>query len=251
MAWRDFFYFSKGERRAFVVFLSLIIGTGLFLTLKESPSPEPEDTALPPTTHADMPDTSVQTLPASQRKTSSAARQQRQQKQQTYARSQKTKKTKESFPERVKRMTSLSYPPRATKYTAGTTIEINAADTTELKKIPGIGTVFANRIVKRRNLLGGYYSITQLGEVYGIDAEKYAALSPWFTVDHSFIRPLAVNTLSMDSLRKHPYINYPQAKAIEQLRKQKKQLSGWENLQLLNVFTAEDKLRLTPYLSFE
>ena len=48
-----------------------------------------------------------------------------------------------------------------------------------------------------------------------------------------------------------PDINYQQAHIIEQLRKQKGKLSGWENLQLLEEFTETDKERLTPYLSFE
>jgi competence ComEA-like helix-hairpin-helix protein len=137
------------------------------------------------------------------------------------------------------------------KFAAGTIVELNSADTTTLKKIPGIGSAFAKRIVGYRELLGGYHSIQQLAEVYGIDEERYAAFEPWFTVDDSFVRKLPVNTLSQDSLSRHPYINFRQARAIVQLRTQKKQLSGWENITLLDDFTEQDKTRLLPYLSFE
>jgi len=144
------------------------------------------------------------------------------------------------------------YPlPRTEKYTAGTLVELNTADTMILKKVPGIGSTFARRIVKYRELLGGFYDVSQLAEVYGIDEERYQTLAPWFIADTLHIRRLEVNTSSADDLRKHPYIDYRQAKAIEQLRKQKSRLSGWENLQLIEEFTDTDKRRLTPYLSFK
>jgi competence ComEA-like helix-hairpin-helix protein len=242
--WRDFFYFSKGERRALILLLSLIICAGVILILTQSP-PQPEETE-PPATAAqtDVPDTSAQTPSSPQPKAPPARKR-------TYTPSRTTAKSKETISERVKRQTSLNRPPRAEKYTAGTTVELNTADTTELKKIPGIGSAYANRIVKYRNLLGGYYSITQLREVYGVDEEKYEALYPWFTADNSFVQQLSVNTLPEDSLRRHPYISYQQARAINQLRRQKKYLSGWENLQLLTEFTEDDWQRLSPYLSFE
>ena len=140
---------------------------------------------------------------------------------------------------------------RTEKYTPGTLVELNTADTTILKKVPGIGSTFARRIVKYRELLGGFYDVSQLAEVYGIDEERYQTLAPWFIADTLHIRRLEVNALPAAALRKHPYLDYRQAKAIEQLRKQKSRLSGWENLQLIEEFTDTDKKRLTPYLSFK
>lgn len=140
---------------------------------------------------------------------------------------------------------------RTEKYAPGTLVELNTADTTILKKVPGIGSTFARRIIKYRELLGGFYDVSQLAEVYGIDEERYQTLAPWFIADTLHIRRLEVNTSSAADLRKHPYIDYRQAKAIEQLRKQKSRLSGWENLQLIEEFTDTDKKRLTPYLSFK
>ena len=43
------------------------------------------------------------------------------------------------------------------KLKPGATIDLNTADTTLLKRVPGIGSSFARRIVKYRELLGGYY----------------------------------------------------------------------------------------------
>ncbi|MDR1332461.1 MAG: helix-hairpin-helix domain-containing protein [Tannerella sp.] len=140
---------------------------------------------------------------------------------------------------------------RTEKFAAGTVVELNAADTFTLKKVPGIGSYYARNIVRYRDMLGGFYAIEQLGEVYNVDADKYAELLPWFTVDASLVRKMPVNTLSVDSLSRHPYISRQQARAIDRLRKQKKSLDGWENLRLLDVFTGEDVERIKPYLSFE
>jgi DNA uptake protein ComE-like DNA-binding protein len=241
MSWRDFFYFSKGERSALIVLLCQITVAGILFMLSDSPDSKPAEEVSATIIHPDSVEANpVSELPAAS--VSAAAPEQ----------AGKVNRPKESVSERVKRLTSprTSFG-RTKKLSAGSVIELNSADTTLLKKVPGIGTSFANRIVKYRNLLGGFYSVAQLGEVYGIDEDKYSKLAPWFTADTSLIKMLPVNSLSRDSLRRHPYINSLQAKAIDQLRKQKKHLSGWENLQLLNEFTEQDKIHLRPYLSFE
>jgi DNA uptake protein ComE-like DNA-binding protein len=242
MSWRDFFYFSKGERKALILLLCLITIAGIILFLTNSPSTGLKDTGseMPQQT---IPETSV-TKSDSQTATNPSTS--------APSYSQPRQPQRESTSARIQRMTSSqSAYPRTEKFSPGTIIELNAADTTILKKIPGIGSAFANRIVRYRDLLGGYYTVQQLAEVYGIDEERYAAFEPWFSIDDSFVRKLPVNTLIQDSLSRHPYISYRQARAIIQLRTQKKQLSGWENLALLDEFTEDDKNRLLPYLSFE
>lgn len=241
MSWQDFFYFSKGERSALIVLLCLITVAGIILMLTDSSNPEPVG-GISETSDKIIRTDSIETETVPELSTASAPRKQ----------AVKTSKPKETVSERVNRLTSSrpSYT-RTEKFDVGTVIELNSADTTILKKVPGIGSSFANRIVKYRNLLGGFYTISQLGEVYGIDEDKYKSLVPWFRVDVSLIKLLPVNYLSQDSLRRHPYINNQQAKAIYRLRRQKKNLSGWENLQLLDEFTEQDKIRLQSYLSFD
>ena len=67
--------------------------------------------------------------------------------------------------------------------------------------------------MKYRELLGGFYDVSQLAEVYGIDEERYQALAPWFIADTLHVRRLEVNALPAAALRKHPYLDYRQAKA--------------------------------------
>ena len=284
MSWRDFFYFSKGERSGLIVLLCLIVIAGILLILNNRPG-SVNDSGLNQTSTANSRESSDKNSDAKQLNTQSltnkpsSAKESPADKPSTAANSTKqnatsqttdenrhieeggditstdteTKPKKESVSERVQRLTAYSHPSytRTEKFKEGTIVELNTADTTILKKVPGIGSAFAKRIVSYRNLLGGYYSVTQLSEVYGIDEDRYNAFVPWFSADPSLISTLAVNSLPQDSLRRHPYINYGQARVITQLRKQKGRLTGWENLQLLNEFTDNDKIKLQHYLSFE
>jgi DNA uptake protein ComE-like DNA-binding protein len=133
----------------------------------------------------------------------------------------------------------------------GETIELNAADSLALKKLPGIGSAFANRIVNYKKLLGGYYRIEQLQEVYGMYEELYEQLLPYLTVNPSEIARIPVNIASLDKLKNHPYINFYQAKAIVELRKKKGKLEKVEELKLLEEFSKEDWMRIEPYLEFQ
>ena len=249
MLWHDFFYFSKGERTGLIILLSIVVVAVTLLFLNRQPELA-EEQSIVEAPSVDRNSTAVSTPKdtaiATNNTSSKVAA--------TPPKTTSSKSVKEPVAERVNRLTSYSSKPaysRAEKYAEGTVVELNTADTTTLKKVPGIGSAFANRIVNYRRILGGYYSVTQLSEVYGIDEERYIELQPWFTVDPSHIKKLELNTIEQDTLRRHPYINYAQAKVIIQLRRQKGKLTGWENLQLLNEFTESDKIRLQPYLSFE
>jgi hypothetical protein len=215
MKWRDFFYFSKGERQALAILLILIAAAWLTVRVTdEQPLSAGEEKYPSEPVHTE----SIHTAPVH------------------------TPVSKPPF-----------YQPRAKaeKFPAGTVVELNTADTTVLKKVPGIGSAFSRRIVKYRDLLGGFYSVAQLAEVFGIDAERYDALQKWFCADPRLIRKLPVNSLPADSLARHPYVSYRQARVIKQYGKQKGRLESWNDLLLLEEFSDADKVRTEPYFSFE
>jgi competence ComEA-like helix-hairpin-helix protein len=135
------------------------------------------------------------------------------------------------------------------KLSKGETVELNSADTTELKKIPGIGSGYANRIVKYRTLLGGYADITQLKEVWGMDDELYDKITTYITLVPA-AKKIRINSASFEELNGHPYISYKQAKVITDIRERKGNIESINRLSLLEEFTANDIRRLTPYLSF-
>lgn len=139
--------------------------------------------------------------------------------------------------------------PVSEKLNAGETISLNETDTTRWKMIPGIGSSYASRIVKYRELLGGYVRKEQLLEVYGIDAELYARISPYIEPDSHCVK-LQVNRAEFRELLRHPYLNYGQVQAIVNLRRRKGDILSISELGMLDAFTSDDIWRLEPYLAF-
>lgn len=139
--------------------------------------------------------------------------------------------------------------PRTEKLSAGETIRLNETDTAAWKKVPGIGSSFASRIVKYRELLGGYTSPEQLLEVYGMDYERYNQIYPFLTIDADVTR-INVNKLEFKELLRHPYLNYKQVQVIVNLRKKKGEIISLSQLAMLDEFTSDDINRLAPYLEF-
>ena len=116
---------------------------------------------------------------------------------------EKERREREDYPR-----DTLRYP---VKLKAGEHIDVNRADTTQLKKIPGIGSYYARSVVRYRERLGGFYSAEQLLEIEGFPVEALEYVS----VSAGMVRKLNLNRLSVAELRRHPYVNFYQAKAIE------------------------------------
>lgn len=140
--------------------------------------------------------------------------------------------------------------PKTEKLAEGQAISLNETDTAQWKKIPGIGSAFASRIVKYRNRLGGFVSVEQLKEVYGIDAQLYSKISPYIKPDGHYSK-VNINKLEFKQLLSHPYLNYKQVKAIVGLRDRKGKITSINELSMLDEFTTADIERLTPYLEIE
>lgn len=100
-------------------------------------------------------------------------------------------------------------------------VEINSASADDLTKINGIGPAFAKWIVEYRSKLGGFTKKEQLLEVYKIDAEKYTLIEPYIRVDQAIIKPIKLNSISVEELKKHPYLNWNKANSIVKIRDRK------------------------------
>lgn len=133
------------------------------------------------------------------------------------------------------------------KYSSDTLIDLNLADTTELKKIPGIGSGIAKRIVAYRNRLGGYLTPLQLQEIEYVSD----TLNRWFFVSNPSIRKINLNRSGIERLKAHPYINFYQAKVIVEYRKRKGKINSLKQLALYEEFSEEDINRIEPYICFE
>src|ERR1035437_1356299 len=127
-------------------------------------------------------------------------------------------------------------------------VELNAADTTELKTLKGIGSAFAKRIVKFRDLLGGFVKKEQLLEVYGFDKEKFDLVSPHITVDISLVKKININSASVDDLKKHPYMNKKAAVIIYTHRVNNGDFKDVQEIKELNFVGEEFYSKIAPYL---
>ena len=83
-------------------------------------------------------------------------------------------------------------------------IDLNAADSTALDALPGIGPFYATRIIEHRKELRGYSYPEQLMDIYRFDQEKFDALKDLVIVGPS--EPYPLWALPEEELEKHPYI---------------------------------------------
>lgn len=132
------------------------------------------------------------------------------------------------------------------KLRQGERIDLNDADTVLLLKVPGIGPYFARQIVHNRKMLGGFYSVRQLLEIQDMPEEAL----PYFEVNPAKVHRLNVNKLSLVELRRHPYINYYQAKAIVDYRRLYGEIHDMGQLKLMKYFTPDDFERLRHYIEY-
>ena len=137
--------------------------------------------------------------------------------------------------------------PRQEKIKLGQTIDINTADTTQLKMIPGIASKRAAKIVAYRNKLGGFVSAEQAMEA----TEMPDSVLKYMTVSSQPVQRINVNKLSVQRLMNHPYLNFYQAKAINEYRRNKGELHSIEEMSRLEGFKPTDLDRLRPYIAFE
>ncbi len=138
---------------------------------------------------------------------------------------------------------TLRYP---TKLKDGDHVVLNTADTTQLMKVPGIGSYYAKEIIRHGKWIGGYVSVDQLDEIEGFPptAKKY------FVVSHPTPQRLNINKLTLQQLRRHPYINYYQAKAIVDYRRLYGDIKSLQDLRFSKAFPEDAIQRLEPYVEY-
>ena len=130
-------------------------------------------------------------------------------------------------------------------------VDLNSADTTLLMQVKGIGRGYAKGIVRFRQTTGGFVSVDQLNEIYGMRPESFERIKPFCKVNPDFIRKINVNTATVERFKSHPYFNFYQAKALYELRRKKGKLKDISDLRQLSEFSPESIQKLKSYLSFE
>lgn len=132
------------------------------------------------------------------------------------------------------------------KLARGERVSPNLADTAMLKKVPGIGSARAAAIVGYRERLGGFVSREQLLDIASFPAEAL----DYFSEPHEAVKKINVNTATKAQLRRHPYLNYYQVKAILDYRRTHGRINSLNDLALNRDFPAEARRRLRPYVDY-
>jgi len=126
-------------------------------------------------------------------------------------------------------------------------IDLNSADSIQLKQLPGIGSVLSKRIVKYRDLLGGFYSVNQLKEVYGLSEQTIRQIEEKVKLDNNKIRKLDLNFADVNELSRHPYLKKNLATLIVKFRTKNGSLRDFSILRDSMILNIDEYNRIKPY----
>ncbi len=130
-------------------------------------------------------------------------------------------------------------------------IDINQADTSDFISLPGIGSKLAQRIINFRTKLGGFYSVNQVKETFGLPDSTFNKIQRQLAYHDFSIQKINVNTASIDVLKAHPYIRYNLANAIIQYRNQHGAFSSVADIKKIVLVNDCVYSKVQPYLVAE
>lgn len=128
-------------------------------------------------------------------------------------------------------------------------VELNGADSTDLIQLKGIGAFYAKRIIKYRNLLGGFYSKEQVKEIYNFPEETFLKIQQNIFVDSMKVSKLRINFLEYPELLRHPYLGNNEVKLILKTREKNGSFKNISEIQCIEGFDAEVFKRISPYVT--
>ncbi len=129
-------------------------------------------------------------------------------------------------------------------------VELNTSDSASLEVLPGIGPVLSVRIIKFRKLLGGFASVDQLREVYGLSEEVFNIISSRVYVDTSAVKKININKAGYKDIRRLPYFDNYEVNVILKYRKLKGSISCIGEMVDNKLITPEKAKKVRPYLEF-
>jgi competence protein ComEA len=130
-------------------------------------------------------------------------------------------------------------------------VDINSADTSSLISLPGIGSKLAARIVSFRDKLGGFYSVEQVKEAYGLPDSSFQKVKQYLSISNASVKKININTATKDEMKMHPYIKWNLANAIVEYRNQHGEYKTVEEIKKIMAVTEEVYNKASPYLSVQ
>lgn len=238
--WKDWFFYSRGQRRA-IIFLLLVLILLICILASENIGNNRTEIAIEPLKIAD----SLYVRIDNDKRNRDNYRRYKD-KEPVYKKNKK-QSSDFSYEHKKEENKEIKKYPKQEKFNAGIIIDVNTADTSILKKIPGVGSVISRNIVNYRNRLGGFYNTAQLLEVQYVDS----TLLKWFEVKSDVFRKIRINKAGLDELRSHPYMDFYKARAIIDFRRKRGSIDGMSQISMFEEFSEEDIDKLSHYFSFE
>lgn len=127
--------------------------------------------------------------------------------------------------------------------------DINTADTTALIALPGIGNKLAFRIINFRDKLGGFYSVAQVAETFGLPDSTFQKIKQYLKLDNTSVRKININMATADELKAHPYIKWALANPIIAYRKEHGLFAKVEDIKKIMAVTDDIYNKIAPYLT--
>ena len=130
-------------------------------------------------------------------------------------------------------------------------IDINQATKEDLIKIYGIGEAISLRILKQKEVLGGFVSMDQMSDVWGLSPEVIENLNSHFKIiSLPEFKKIDVNNASLKELSQFYYFRYALAKEIITYRSMNGDFKNIEDLTKIKGFPVDKAKTIALYLDF-
>ncbi len=129
-------------------------------------------------------------------------------------------------------------------------IELNSADTSDIKTVPLFGSKRAAALVKYRDQLGGLHSLEQLQEVFVLQSIPKDLLEKYFTIDTTIIIPININSADYKTMVAHPYLDSYLTKTLINHREKNGKIMSFQEIQEVTHAYLELIEKLKPYIIF-
>ncbi len=156
--------------------------------------------------------------------------------------------------EKLQRGSERSFPTRYNeiKKEKRQLLDINGSDSAAWESLPGIGPGYARRILRYRERLGGFVHPGQVRETYQLPDSVFEQILPMLKeFGNAPVRSINLNTVTIDSLGRHPYCGFAKARLIVRYREQHGVFKQLGDVLQIQVLDSNWLMRIQPYLRLE
>ena len=143
--------------------------------------------------------------------------------------------------------TRSSFPKKRNEFS----VDVNSADTAAWIALPGIGSKLAQRVVKFRDRLGGFYSVEQVAETFGLPDSTFQLIRKFLHCTNPAVKTMDPNVAGIEELKSHPYFRFNLANAIVQNRQQHGNFKTLDDLKRIPIITDEIFEKIARYLEIK